>query len=108
VNRTPSGPRRLAGRRGPDTEPQNVPLLRTDERMDHPMRTRGPHKLLLALSLVTEVASLPGCNTEAPTPPVGSAEFEKAREEYQNVRRQEYGVKSLDPKEQARSKSRVK
>jgi hypothetical protein len=72
------------------------------------MRTRGPHKLLLALSVVTEVAGLPGCDSEKPTPPVGSADFEKARQEYQNVRREEYGVKSLDPKEQARQKSRAK
>jgi hypothetical protein len=69
------------------------------------MQIRGSHRLLPALFVVTGLAGLPGCGSEKPSPPVGSAEFEKARQEYQDVRRQEYGVKSLDPKEQARQKS---
>jgi hypothetical protein len=49
---------------------------------------------LLALACLVGLA---GCESQSPAPPVGTKEFESAREEYRNIRRQEYGRDSLDP-----------
>jgi hypothetical protein len=53
--------------------------------------------VLLSLLAVTCLTGLPGCGSEPPAPQVGTKEFESAREEYRNIRRQEYGRQSLDP-----------
>ena len=38
-----------------------------------------------------------GCGGEAPTPQIGSAEFEEQKKQYQDVRRQERGLGSFEP-----------
>jgi hypothetical protein len=53
------------------------------------------------LALVAAFAGAPGCESEKPTPPPGSGEFEAARKEMQDVRRKEYGRESLEPGKKA-------
>jgi hypothetical protein len=59
-------------------------------------------KFLLSLLTVTCLAGLPGCGSASPAPPVGTKEFESAREEYRNIRRQEYRRDSLDSSAKAK------
>jgi len=44
------------------------------------------------------LALLPGCGGgEAPTPQLGSKEFEEQKKQYQDVRRQERGLGTFEP-----------
>ena len=60
------------------------------------MRAHHFRGVLLSLLAVTCLTGPPGCGSEPPAPQVGTKEFESAREEYRNIRRQEYGRESLD------------
>ena len=66
------------------------------------MRAHHFRGVLLSLLAVTCLAGPPGCGSEPPAPQVGTKEFESAREEYRNVRRQEYRRDSLDKNAKAR------
>lgn len=66
------------------------------------MRTQRLRGVLFSLLAVTGLAVPPGCGSEPAAPEVGTKEFESAREEYQNVRKQEYQRESLDPKAKAK------
>jgi hypothetical protein len=59
-------------------------------------------RIFLSLIAACGSAYLPGCGSEAPTPPVDSKQFEAARQDYQAVRRSEYRRDSLDPKAKAK------
>jgi hypothetical protein len=66
------------------------------------MRVCRWHPMILSLFTASALAYFPGCGSEAPTPPLDSKEFEAARQDYQAVRRSEYGRDSLDPKAKAK------
>jgi len=58
---------------------------------------RSRRFLLGYLASLSCLAVLPGCESEAPAPPIGSAEFEEQKKQYQDVRRQERGLGSFEP-----------
>jgi hypothetical protein len=59
-----------------------------------------PQRLRLFVGCLVGLCGLvlwPGCGGEPPPPPTGSAEFEAAKKEYQEVRRKERGLESFEP-----------
>jgi hypothetical protein len=65
----------------------------------HMHQLRG---VFLSFLAAAYLGVLPGCGSESPSPPVGTKEFESAREEYRNIRRQEYRRDSLDSNAKAK------
>ena len=58
-----------------------------------------PQRLRLFVGCLVGLCGLvlwPGCGGEPPPPPTGSAEFEAAKKEYQEVRRKERGLESFE------------
>jgi hypothetical protein len=72
-----------------------------------PFLKRFPTSVLSLFLAVTCLVGLAGCESQSPAPQVGTKEFESAREEYQNIRRQEYGRDALDPRAKAKPPSKA-
>ena len=60
------------------------------------IRPQPLRSLVWRLAGLCGFSLLPGCG-EAPPPNVGTAEFEAARKDYQEVRRKEHGFSSFEP-----------